>query len=318
MPKVSIILPVRNAEAYLAESLRSILDQSFVDFELLVIDASTDKSPEIVNSFRDDRIRFYHQSEKQGSGLVETLNQGIELSTGEYIARMDADDICLPERLERQAEFLDRNPNIGLVSSNIVFMSQAKKFLRTSNQPSSHEEIANKLRVGRCPIYHPTVMARREILRAFGGYRTAFQRAEDFDLWLRMLDEVQFCILKEPLLLYRLHSTQVSDTHISWFFTIMALADYYRVRSRKPSLVNSSGQWDPKQYPIAYEYFKTALLPRMALCLGLRKSRFFSDHSFILKDITFPALMLALRRLKYMKQLFLKIPEDLKLIIDLA
>ena len=317
MPRVSIILPVRNAAAFLDDCIRAILAQTFEDFELIVLDDSTDQSPDIVRSFKDERIRLVNGAATAGRSLVETLNLGIELSSANYIARIDADDICLPERLRCQTAFLDQNPRIGLVSSNIIFVSADKKPLRVTHQPSEHSAIVRKLALGRNPIYHPTVLVRRDILEAFGGYRTAFRRAEDFDLWLRMIDHVEFHILKEPLLLLRLHADQVSGGEAPLFFVILALADYYRVRGGKPSLVNPMGDWDKNQYAKAHEYYQKELLPRMALADALRRSLRFKDLSHLGKNLTPRAALIFLRRSRYVKQHFMKFPDDLRPIIDL-
>ncbi len=126
-PKVTVLMPVYNAEKYLKTAIESILKQTFSDFELLIInDGSTDGSEEIIRSFNDKRIRLFNN--EQNLGIIKTLNKGLNLAKGEYIIRMDADDISLPDRLELQVKYMEENPGIGISGTQARIFGDTKKF----------------------------------------------------------------------------------------------------------------------------------------------------------------------------------------------
>src|SRR4051794_15571169 len=159
MPKITVLMPVYNAAEYIRETIDSVLSQSFTDFEFLIInDGSTDQSEEIIKSYSDPRIRLINN--EKNMRLIATLNKGIELAKGEYIARMDADDICLPTRLEKQYKVMEDNKDIALCGTGIKMMG--KKFF----QPlviSNSNTIKNVMRAFNV-FFHPTVMFRKSIL----------------------------------------------------------------------------------------------------------------------------------------------------------
>src|SRR4030067_740036 len=157
VPKVTVLMPVYNGEKYLKEAIDSVLAQTLKDFEFLIInDCSTDKTQEILESYRDTRIRLFRQSNK---GLTRSLNKGIQLSRGEYVARMDADDIALPERLEKQVTFFEKRPEIGVVGS---FHSEVSASLHKSivKKFPSDDSTIRKMLIKENPFSHPTVMMR--------------------------------------------------------------------------------------------------------------------------------------------------------------
>jgi glycosyltransferase involved in cell wall biosynthesis len=208
-PEVSVILSVFNGASFLADALESILCQTFTDFELIAVnDGSTDGSEAVLDTFakRDTRVRVVHQPNR---GLIFSLNRGLELSRGEFIARMDADDVSLPERLTKQVEFLRSNPQIALVGSSMTIIDANGGFLRDIHYPVGHSLVKSKMQEA-CSLAHPTIMARREVLRAMGGYRPSFHHAEDYDLWLRLIEHYEIDNLDEILLLYRQHGGNIS------------------------------------------------------------------------------------------------------------
>jgi len=208
MPRVTVLLPVYNAEKYIKEAIESMLNQTFRDFELLIInDGSTDKSLEIITSCKDGRIRLIVNEKNEG--LIYSLNKGIEMAQGEYIARMDADDICMPERLEIQVEFMENNPNIGVVGSWTMTDSGEKKFI--GKYYSDPAKIKSGFLFG-TSLAHPTVMIKKGALGNF-RYDENFKHAEDYDLWTRMADSVNFANLTEVLLMHRKHEESVSSTY---------------------------------------------------------------------------------------------------------
>lgn len=209
MPAVSVVMPVFNAQRYLSEAIQSILDQSFQGFELIAIDdGSTDQSSEILNAYayRDSRLRVYRQTHR---GLPATLNFGCALAQGRYIARMDADDIALPDRFAHQLPFLEAHPGVAILGTQLERIRADGTRIDTTNVPLSHGEIIANMQEF-CCMHHPTVMMRTAALRSIGGYREAFHSAEDHDLWLRAAEQFELANLPQVLLRYRIHTEATS------------------------------------------------------------------------------------------------------------
>lgn len=197
MSQLTVLMPVYNAEKYLAEAIESILQQSFRDFEFLIIDdGSTDRSVEIVQSYADPRIRFI-QNEKN-LGISATLNKGIALAAAEYIARMDADDISYPDRLAKQLAYMQAHPACAMVSSLVRVMTEDGEFVRVDKFESDYFYY-NLTFI--CWIYHPTVMYRKSAVKEVGMYAVLY--AEDFELFWQLSRKYTFYNLPEVLLDYR-------------------------------------------------------------------------------------------------------------------
>lgn len=213
-PQISVVLPVRNGEPYITDAVTSIVNQTCRDFEFLLIDdGSTDATPEILEKFRqeDPRIRVLTGP---GKGLVSVLNYGISEAIGRYVARMDADDIAHPERFERQLAFLKANPVVSLVFAQMRMIDEAGNLTgEVSRAPTDPETVRAALMTGDCVVHHPTVMCRREILEKAGPYRETFARAEDLELWLRVIEHGDIAGMADVLLDYRKHGGQVSRVH---------------------------------------------------------------------------------------------------------
>lgn len=209
-PKISVVLPVRNGELYLSAALHSILTQTFVKFELIVVDdGSSDKTPEILSEFqkRDTRVRIVCNP---GVGLVDALNYGVRIASAPLIARMDADDVCLPERFQLQYDFLTAHPEVAVLGTQVIFVDHiGLPISKTPRLPQQPDDVARLLLKG-CCIRHPTVVFRREAFERAGGYRNELVDAEDYDLWLRIAERALLANLPEQLLYYRVHSSQVS------------------------------------------------------------------------------------------------------------
>lgn len=204
MPKVSVILPVYNCDQYIFETIQSVLNQTFADFELLIVDdCSTDKTVAIIKQFDDDRIQLILK--EKNTGYTDSLNYAVSIAKGQYIARMDGDDICVSTRFEKQVAFLDANPTIILCGSAIQIIG-TDAILR---HPSNHEAIKVKLCFG-TSFYHPSVMGRVEVFQA-NPYDKKYEPAEDYDLWTRLVFQGELANLEEVLLLYRVHENQVSN-----------------------------------------------------------------------------------------------------------
>ena len=208
MKKISIILPVYNAEKYISQTLDSIINQSFSDYELIIIDdGSTDDSSKIINNYRDDRIKYYKNI--KNSGIVFSLNRGLEIASSEYIARIDSDDICLKDRLLHQFEFLEANKNVGVCSCNIKYIDASGNEGEIIKMPLSSDETKINFLFGN-PIIHPASMFRRELALRVGGYTVGMEPAEDYDFWLKLSEICDIQNINEVLLKYRVHSTNYS------------------------------------------------------------------------------------------------------------
>lgn len=207
-PRVTILMPVHNGAAFLAEAIDSMLSQTLSDFEFLIVDdASTDASVSIIQGYRDPRIRLIPSRERLK--LSGALNRGLGEARGTYVARMDADDISLPERLETQVRFLDTHPDVGLCGSWIRYCGASRGILE---RPTAHEAI-RAFTLLDTPFAHPTVMLRREALehhhlRFEGGYFPT----EDFELWTRALDCFRAANLPQVLLHYRVHGSSLTGS----------------------------------------------------------------------------------------------------------
>jgi hypothetical protein len=206
---ISCLLPTFNSERYLAEALQSLLQQTYQNIEILILDdGSKDRTLEIARSFGDARVKIHQPPSRLG--LAKCLTWGASLAQGEYLARMDADDISHPERFKRQASFLQTHPDCGLVASDVwIFSGKLKQGYRPIPPPQTHAQLRWEL-TRNCSIYHPTVMMRKTVFEAAGGYRDEMPASEDYDLWLRLLGLTKLAILDEPLVFYRRHQDNVS------------------------------------------------------------------------------------------------------------
>ena len=200
-PRVSVVMSVYNGEKYLAGAIRSILAQTFTDFEFIIIDdGSTDGSRAIIQRLEDPRIRLIAQ---ENWGLAAALNRGIGLARGAYMARMDADDISAPTRLAEQVDFLDAHPEIGMVGSSFHQIDEAGRVTALTPVLTTNEEIQCHL-LEQNWFCHGSVMVRRECLDEAGGYDETFTSAQDYDLWLRISEAYQVANLSKPLYRWRL------------------------------------------------------------------------------------------------------------------
>ena len=206
MPKVTVLMPVYNAADYVKEAIDSILNQTFDDFEFLIFnDGSTDSSADIVKSYKDQRIKFYDYAQNQG--YVHHLNYGIEIAKGEYIARMDADDISLPRRFEKQVEFMDTNPEVGASGTWYKIIGSGNEI----KYPTDSESIRLAL-LDYCALGHPTVMLRSSVFKESSlRYEQLYCPAEDYFLWSLLAENYELANLPEILLHYRVHTAQISN-----------------------------------------------------------------------------------------------------------
>ena len=212
-PRISVLMPVYQAERYLEEAVESILAQSFDDFELLALDdGSTDASPRILEALagRDDRIRVRRA---EHTGLVSQLNQGLAEARGEFIARMDADDVSHPARFERQLAYLDAHPDCVAVGTGTDEVDPERRIIRTLEIHTAHDEIESRLMQGDGgALIHASALYRTHALRSIEGYRKEFEFGEVIDLHLRLAEIGRLANLPESLYEYRQNFASVCFT----------------------------------------------------------------------------------------------------------
>jgi glycosyltransferase involved in cell wall biosynthesis len=213
-PRISVAMSVYNSEQYLALAIESVLAQTFADFEFLILnDGSVDGSRAIIDHYaeRDLRIRAIHRENK---GLVISLNELLAEARAPLIARMDGDDICLPERFEKQVAFMDANPDHGVVGTWTADIDEDGNpyLMRGADHPTTYEDFLDVIGK-RSLLCHPSAMMRRDIVLSVGGYHAAFKHCEDFDLWLRLASVTKLSSIPERLLKYRHWSNQVSTKY---------------------------------------------------------------------------------------------------------
>ncbi len=211
MPKVSVLMPVYNTnEKYLLESIESILSQTYKNFELIILDDnSTDKNLEkIIKSYQDDRILYVRN--EQNLGISLSRNKLLDLATGEYLAVMDHDDISLKDRFVKQVEFLDSNPNVGVVGCYVNYMQKNKKI----TYPVNNKEIQEALFFG-CCICHPASMIRKSVLVDNNlKYESEFSPSEDYALWCKLIGKTEFYNIPEVLFHYRDHAENTTSKRL--------------------------------------------------------------------------------------------------------
>lgn len=200
-------MPVYNASAYVKEAIDSILNQSYTNFEFIIInDGSTDGSENVILSFKDPRVR-YVKNEKN-LGLIATLNKGIDLCKGDHIIRMDADDISLPDRIKKQVEFMDAHPEVGVCGSDYIQFGKGREIFHRSHH--AHDLIFGWT-LFNASVVHPALIIRSSVIRSEQPYfNSEYKHAEDYELWSRLIFKCKFADVPETLLKYRLHGSQVS------------------------------------------------------------------------------------------------------------
>lgn len=211
-PRISVVMPVYNAEQYLKEAVDSILDQTYTDFELIAInDGSKDGSAKILDEYakKDPRVIAVHQENK---GLVATLHRAIEMARGEFIARMDGDDVSFPRRFEQQVAVLDANPDVILVAGGFEVIDEDSEFLYREVLPAHDRDLKRRMLL-RNPLAHGSVTFRKAILKTVGNYTDEFGPTEDFELWSRMSLAGKFVALEQTIFRWRVNSTGITSNN---------------------------------------------------------------------------------------------------------
>jgi glycosyltransferase involved in cell wall biosynthesis len=207
-PVITVLMPTYNAGKYIGEAIASVLQQTFADFELLIVnDGSTDNTLDVINSFNDERIIVIHQPNK---GVAEALNIGLRQARGTYIARFDADDVCYPQRLQKQHDFLVTHPEYILVGSDADYILENGDFLfHFKCIAHTHAGVMDKLYFY-CPFIHPAVMYCKDVVIEAGSYPTDAHNFEDYLLWTNISKSGKMANLPEALIKYRLNPSSVT------------------------------------------------------------------------------------------------------------
>ncbi len=248
-PAVSVVMSVRDGERYLAAAIESVLTQTMRDLELVVVDdGSTDSSPQILAAYasKDDRVVVHRHA---NAGLAISLNRGIGYARSPLIARLDADDVAWPRRLELQLAYLARKPRIGLLGGAVAFIDEHDRQFAEVRYPTADAEIRRAFS-STTPFVHSAVMMRREAFDAVGGYRAALLPAEDLDLWIRIGAVSELANLAETVVSYRIHTGQSS------------LAELER-QSR--AVLAARVAWRARAQGLPDPFERTALIDREAL-----------------------------------------------------
>ncbi len=207
-PKITVLMPAYNAGSYIGEAISSVLKQSFTDFELLIVnDGSTDDTVQIINSFHDQRIVLISQENR---GIAAALNAGLKVARAPYIARFDADDVCYPNRLKTQYEFITTYPEYSVIGSAADYMDVKGHFIFTYHPTAHLNEEIQQLKYTVCPFIHSSVFYKKEIITNNGGYNEHAYTFEDHFLWVNILKHEKACNLSLPLIKVRLNPNSIT------------------------------------------------------------------------------------------------------------
>ncbi len=210
-PRVTVLMTVYNGVRFLPSAIESVLAQSFDDFEFLIVDdASTDSSVDLIRSYADSRIRLV--SNETNIGQPASLNSGLNLASGQYVARLDQDDMCLPGRFRLQVSMLDNRPDVGIVGAwEYTIDADGRKIRRWRPRIENFGAFLGILAIGLCPVWHPSAMYRRQEVLDLGGYDPAYTLAADYDLWTRIaMKRLNGAIVPEFLTSRRIHGGRQS------------------------------------------------------------------------------------------------------------
>ena len=210
-PRVSLLMAVYNGKDFLPETIDAVLGQTFRDFEFVIIDdGSTDGAADVLREYaaRDDRIKLTIRPNK---GLTKSLNEGLGLCAAPLVARVDGDDICRPDRLQKQVAFMDLHPEVVLLGGAYELIDEHGRLLTTLNPPTDNAALQQQCLDGTTPICHPLAMFRREAAMKVGGYDESYIVAQDLDLWLRLGEVGELACLPDIVLQYRMHEKSISE-----------------------------------------------------------------------------------------------------------
>lgn len=229
VPAIDVLVTVYNGERFIAQTIDSVISQTIQDWRLIIVDdLSTDRTEEIIRSYavRDPRILLIKGEHK---GIAAAANIGLSVVTAPLVARLDADDVAQPERLQVQHDFLQTHPDVLAVGSDVYLIDENNKRLRRRRAPVGWQKIQNILKTRNC-MCHPSATIRTSALQQIGGYRDKFRNSLDYDLWLRISEIGKIENIAQDLLLYRRHASQVSasaNAHRQTIYSVGAATDHF-------------------------------------------------------------------------------------------
>ncbi|MGN6181656.1 MAG: glycosyltransferase family 2 protein [Mucilaginibacter sp.] len=207
-PKITVLMPAYNVEKYIGDAITSVLKQSFTDFELLIInDGSTDHTVRVIESFKDPRITLISQENR---GVASALNLGLINASAPYIARFDADDVCYPDRLKIQYDFITAHPEYSIIGSAADYIDADNNYIFTQHPVAHLNEEIQDLDYSVCPFIHSSVFYKKDVIVSRGGYNEHAYTYEDHFLWVNILRDIKACNLSHPLLKVRLNPESVT------------------------------------------------------------------------------------------------------------
>jgi glycosyltransferase involved in cell wall biosynthesis len=226
---IDVLVTVYNGERFLEQTIESVISQSFSDWRLLIVDdMSTDKTPQIIQHYSEIDSRIISLKGKH-QGVAAAANIGLDAITAPLVARLDADDVCLPNRLQIQYDYLKANPDLTAVGSDVYLIDENNRRLRRRKAAQGWQNIQNILKTRNC-MCHPSSMIRTAVLKNIGGYREKFKNSLDYDLWLRLSEVGRIDNISQDLLLYRRHSEQISsnnNAHRQTIYSVGAVTDFF-------------------------------------------------------------------------------------------
>ena len=233
--KISVLMPAYNSEDFISKSIESIINQSFSNYELIIVDdGSNDSTKEIIEMYsrKNEKIRVFSKS---NSGITESLNYGLKFCEGKWIARIDADDLCHFNRFKKQLLVAESSNKLGLVGSDAIFINKFDKNLFHYSYPSNNKKLRSNLFSCKEFFPHSSAFYDRELVDSLGGYRTRAGVAEDWDLWLRIALKKEIKNINEPLVKIRLHDYQVSQKFYkdqAYDTRIIIIANLLKIRKK--------------------------------------------------------------------------------------
>ena len=251
LPTISVLMSVYNGEKWLPESVSSILNQTYLDFEFIIInDGSTDNSLSLLKKFAllDSRIKIFS---KKNSGLAESLNYGISKSRGKWIARIDADDIASSQRLSKQLELAEKDPNLVLVGSGLTIIDDNFNRGGIYQYPKRHNNLLRRIALGLPFFPHSSAFFRADAAIEIGGYRKRLLRAQDQDLWLRLSEKGKITSIREPLIFLRKHNQQISSSEsgkTQFIYSYLAMVCFFLRQTGKNDPIQTNSDNDFQKF----------------------------------------------------------------------
>lgn len=313
-PLVSVVMSVYNSEKWLSYSIESIINQTYTDFEFLIInDGSTDNSNVILDEYskRDKRINVINQS---NIGLTKSLIKGIKLSKGDIIVRIDADDFASHERIEKQLIELE-NKKLDLIATNFSVIDKNGDKIKYHDIRKKQKEILKMLLGGNSFFPHSSVMFKKEVYVQLGGYNPFFNKSQDIDLWLRFMQnkfKTGVCNLNKPLSYIRIHEEQITHKNIEDIFTVISILNFYSRKNNQAEIT----ALDSYSQKIIINKIKSC--KHYKIIILKNKFRFFKNNIFSKEILNISEILKEFFSYQFLKNLNLFFLSDMKLYEKLA